>query len=108
MDEEPVEPEVVGHGFTFRTFSSPWTLMAGLGALGLAGTLGTMALAAVALFSVGWLFLLALVYRWLWGIAFTPELTRLVYGADALSYKKALATTALLVFVSWLVSPKRS
>ena len=106
MDEEPIEPEVVGREaprtWSFRTVSSPWALF------GVMGALGALGVAAVLTLSLGWFFVLAWVYRWLWGLAFSPDLTRLVYGAETLSYGKALATTGLFVLVSWLVSPKKS
>lgn len=106
MDEEPIEPEVVGRGprartFTFSSVAAPWALF------GVMGALGALGVAAVLTLSLGWFFVLAWVYRWLWGLAFSPELTRLVYGADSMSYGKALATTGLFVLVSWLVSPKK-
>lgn len=112
MERDPIEPEIVdgqesGGGprtWSFKTVGSPWALFGIMGALGALGALG---IAAVLAFSVGWLFLLALVYRWLWGVAFSPELTRLVYGADAMTYGQALATTAVLLLVGWLVSPKK-
>lgn len=107
MDEEPVEPEVVGRQgprVTFKSFGSPWALFGMLGAMGALGALGV---AAVLTFSVGWFFLLALAYRWLWNYAFSADVTRLVYGAESLGYPKALATLALLLLAGWLLSPKR-
>jgi len=108
MDEEPIEPEVVDRdrprSWNFQTAGSPWALFGLAGALGALGALG---IGAVLAMSVGWVFVLAWVYRWLWSHAFSPELTRLVYGADTMTYGKALATTALFVLVSWLVSPKK-
>ncbi|MBI2361773.1 MAG: hypothetical protein HYV15_00085 [Elusimicrobia bacterium] len=93
MDDEPIEPEVVGREgprVSFKSFGSPWALFGMLGA-----------------FSVGWFFLLALAYRWLWNYAFSADVTRLVYGAESLGYPKALASLALLLLAGWLLSPKR-
>lgn len=115
MEQDPIEPELVDGAesgtsggprtWSFRTVGSPWALFGVMGALGALGALG---IAAVLAFSVGWVFLLALVYRWLWGVAFSAELTRTVYGADAMSYGQALATVAVVLLLGWLVSPKKS
>ena len=102
MDEEPIEPEVVDRRFTYKSFAAPWALFGVLGALGALGA------AAVAAFSVGWLFLIAALYRWLWNHIIAADATRLVYGTDALGYKKALGSVALMLLVGWLVSPKKS
>lgn len=101
---DDIEPEIVGHAphFTFRSFAAPWALF------GVLGALGALGVAAALLFSVGWVFLIALAYRWLWNHAFGAEVTRMLYGADALGYKKALASVALFLLVGWLVSPKKS
>ncbi|TBR17381.1 hypothetical protein EPO15_17095 [bacterium] len=108
MDEDPIEPEVVGREaprtqtWSFTSFAAPWALF------GVVGALGALGVGAVLLFSVGWLFVVAWVYRWLWAHAFSPDVTRLVYGADAMSYGKALASTVLFLLVGWLISPKKS
>ena len=103
--EDPIEPEVVGHPsgrvFTFSSFAAPWAL------LGMVGALGALGVAAVLALSLGWFFLVAWVFRWLWAHAFSSEVTRLVFGADAMSYKQALAATGLFLLVGWLVSPKK-
>ncbi|MBI5594571.1 MAG: hypothetical protein HY928_00630 [Elusimicrobia bacterium] len=107
MDEEPVEPEVVGREgprFTFRSVGSPWALFGMLGALGALGALGV---AAVLALSMGWFFLVALAYRWLWNYAFSSDVTQLVYGAQSLGYPKALASVALFLLAGWLMSPKK-
>lgn len=110
MEEDPIDPEVVGREgpprtWSFRTVSSPWALF---GVMGAVGALGALGIAAVLTISVGWFFALAWVYRWLWAYAFSPDVTRLVYGADTMTYGKALATTGLFVLVGWLLSPKKS
>lgn len=110
MDEDPIEPEVVGREsrgprartFTFSSFAAPWALF------GVVGALGALGVAAVLALSVGWFFVIAWIYRWLWTYAFSPDVTRLVYGAETLTYGKALATTALFVLVGWLLSPKKT
>ncbi|MBI3297952.1 MAG: hypothetical protein HYZ75_07305 [Elusimicrobia bacterium] len=104
MEDEPIEPEVMGRSrarVSFKTISAPWALL-GVGALGIAGVSAVLALC------FGWLFVLAFVYRWLWNHAVGPDATRLVYGAETLGYGRALASVALLALVGWLVSPKRS
>lgn len=107
MDEDPIEPEVVGREsprartFTFSSFAAPWALF------GVVGALGALGVAAVLALSLGWLFVIAWIYRWLWAYAFSPDITRLVYGADTMTYGKALATTVLFLLVGWLVSPKK-
>ncbi len=106
MDEKPIDPEVVGREaptrtWSFGNFAAPWLL---LGAVGL----GAIGVGAALTLSIGWFFALAWVSRWLWSHAFSPDMTRLVYGADVMSYGKALATTGLFVLVGWLLSPKKS
>lgn len=102
MEDEPVEPEIVGRHFTAKSFTSPWALFGVLGALGALGA------AAVLAFSVGWLFVIAAAYRFLWNHVVAAGATRLVYGADVLGYKKALGSVVLMLLVGWLVSPKKS
>ena len=102
MEDEPIEPEVVTPHVTARAFTSPWALFGVLGALGALGA------GAVLAFSVGWVFVIAAAYRWLWNHVASADATRFVYGADLLGYKKALGSVALFLLVGWLVSPKKS
>lgn len=108
MDEDPIEPEVVGRegprtgSWNFTSFAAPWAFF------GVLGALGALGVGAALLFSAGWLFVVAWVYRWLWALAFSPDVTRLVYGAEAMTYGKALASTVLFLLVGWLISPKKT
>ena len=83
MDEEPIEPEVVGHGegrtFMFRSVAAPWALF------GLLGAFGALGIAAVLALIVGWFFALPGSTA---GSGGPPSrlVTRLVYGADTLTY----------------------